>query len=130
MRIRSWYMILLLLPLASRAAFGASASTSGPWHYTLYQARIQQQANFCRSQEDIRELAGIFNRYGPRTGYAALSESPGCSTSIQTFTPRKVVEEVIISKGKPGEYTMRFVEVHNDKGETLYLVTTREVRPD
>lgn len=128
MGVRGWYMALLLLPLATRAGFSAGAD--GVWYYTLEQERIRQQASFCRSHEEIRELVRIFNRYGPRTGYSALAESPGCGTSIQTFTPLKVVEVVIISRGKPGEYTMRFVEVENEYGETLYLVTTREVRPD
>jgi hypothetical protein len=34
---------------------------------------------------------------------------------------------VAVSKGKPGAYMVRFVEVENDDGDVLYLVTTRDV---
>jgi hypothetical protein len=34
---------------------------------------------------------------------------------------------VTISQGKPGEYMVRFVEVEDDDGDVMYLVTTRDV---
>lgn len=97
------------------------------WHYTIDQPREKQQANFCVSREDVEEIAGIFDRFGPRTGYAALSASPDCAITVESFTPRKVLTSVTISRGKPGEYRVRFVEVENDRGDVKYLVTTREV---
>lgn len=113
--------------LGSAVLAGAAAAES--WHYTIDQPRSDQQANFCRTEADVQELAGIFVRFGPRTGYAALAETRACWTAIKTFTPRRIVTHVVISEGKPGEYVLRFVEVQNHVGETFYLVTTRDVRP-
>ena len=106
---------------------GLAAAAGGNQHYTLDQPREKQQANFCASRESIEEIAGIFDRLGPRPGYAALSASPDCFIAVHTFTPRRLVTVVTISEGKPGEYTVRFVEVENDIGEVIYLVTTRDV---
>ena len=114
-----------LLSLVAWSGFAAASGNA--WHYTIDQPREEQQANFCLSEKNVEEVAGIFDRYGPRTGYSALSESPGCEIAVHTFTPRRVVKTVTVSEGKPGEYKVHFVEVVNDHGETLYLVTTREV---
>ena len=103
------------------------AAAGGGWHYTIDQAREKQQASFCDSKEGAEEIAGIFNRFGPRTGYAALSTSSHCKIAVHSFTPRRILTTVAISKGKPGEYMVRFVEVENDDGGILYLVTTRNV---
>jgi len=114
--------------LISFVAWSASAAASGnTWYYTIDQPRERQQANFCLSEQNVEEVAGIFDRYGPRTGYSALSDSPDCEIAVHTFTPRRVVKTVTISEGKPGEYKVRFVEVVNDDGDTLFLVTTRDV---
>lgn len=107
--------------------WSCTAAVAGDWHYTVDQPREEQQANFCASARDIEELAGIFTRYGARPGYAALSASPNCKVAVDTFTPRKVLTAVTISKGMPGEYRIRFVEVENERGEVMYLVTTRDV---
>ena len=99
----------------------------GTWHYTINEPRKEQQANFCTNRESVEEIAGIFDRFGPRTGYAALSASADCEVAVGSFTPRRVLRTVTISEGKPGEYNLRFVEVENDHGDVLYLVTTRDV---
>lgn len=104
-----------------------AAAPGGSWHYTIDQPREQQQANFCHSKEGVEEIAGIFNRFGPRPGYAALSASPDCGVAVHSFTPRSVLATVTISKGEPGEYMVRFVEIENDHGDVMYLVTTRDV---
>ena len=104
-----------------------AAAAGGIQHYTIDQAREKQQANFCESRESIEEIAGIFDRLGPRPGYAALSASPDCFVAVHTFTSRKIMTIVTISKGKPGEYRVRFVEVENNFGDVIYLVTTRDV---
>jgi hypothetical protein len=104
-----------------------AATADGNQHYTIDQPREKQQANFCASRESIEEIAGIFDRLGPRPGYAALSASPDCFIGVHTFTPRRVLVVVTISEGKPGEYMVRFVEVENDSGDVIYLVTTRDV---
>jgi hypothetical protein len=103
------------------------APAGGGWHYTIDQAREKQQANFCDSKKGAEEIAGIFHRFGPRTGYAALSTSSHCKVTVHSFTPRRILITVAISKGKPGAYMVRFVEVENDDGGVLYLVTTRDV---
>jgi hypothetical protein len=104
-----------------------AAAASGNWHYVINQPRREQQANFCGGKKDIEEIAGIFTRYGARAGYAALSGSPNCQVAVKTFTPREVLITVTISKGMPGEYDVRFVEVEGRSDETMYLVTTRDV---
>jgi hypothetical protein len=103
------------------------AAPAAGWHYTIDQPRQEQQANFCAGRQDIEEIAGIFTRYGARAGYTALSGSPNCRIAVKTFTPREVLITVTISKGKPGEYRLRFLEIESDGGETMYLVTTRDV---
>ena len=104
-----------------------AAAAGGNQHYIIDQPREKQQANFCTSRQSIEEIAGIFDRLGPRPGYTALSASPDCFIAVHTFTPRRVLAVVTISEGKPGEYMVRFVEVENAFGDTMYLVTTRGV---
>lgn len=106
---------------------GPVPAVDADWHYTIDQPRENQQANFCDSREGVEEIAGIFNRFGPRTGYAALSDSADCAIAVHSFTPRKLLKTVTISEGKPGEYLVRFVEVEGNDGEIMYLVTTRDV---
>ena len=72
-------------------------------------------------------IADVFRRFGPRPGYAALTQSPQCATRVASFTPKAVVTRVIISKGEPGEYVVSFVRVLTAEGNVEYLVTTREV---
>lgn len=121
---RAW---LSLACTVSVLAWPSLASAAGAWHYTIDQTRKEQQANFCAGRQDIEEIAGIFTRYGARAGYAALSGSPNCEVSVRSFTPREILITVVISEGKPGEYSIRFVEVESDRGEVMYLVTTRDV---
>ncbi len=104
----------------------AAAADNG-WYYTIDQPREKQQANFCHSKNSTEDIAGIFNRFGPRTGYAALSASPDCGIAVRSFTPRRVLAAVTISKDEPGEYVVQFVEVENDHGGIMFLVTTRDV---
>lgn len=114
--------------LVSAIAFpGIAPAAEVPWHYTIDKPREKQQANFCETRTSVDELAGIFDHFGPRSGYAALASSPDCAVRVQSFTPRKVVTTVTISEGKHGEYKVRFVEIENDHGDVMYLVTTRDV---
>lgn len=125
MSIRMHLKQLCLLPVAAWSAL--APASDGVWHYAIDQPRKEQQANLCESRRGAEEIATIFDRFGPRTGYAALSESRDCAITVASFTPRKVLTTVTISEGKPGEYRLRFVEVENERGEILYLVTTRDV---
>ncbi|MDX1433760.1 MAG: hypothetical protein R3286_15060 [Gammaproteobacteria bacterium] len=115
---------MTLAALLTCAASGAQEI----WYYVIDVAQPARQVNFCVSEADVRGLVSIFERFGPRTGYSALAESTTCYIAVIEFTPRRIVEEIVIAEGKPEEYRMRFVEGQNENGETLYLVTTREVR--
>ena len=104
------------------------AAQNPPWFYTLGEARENQQANFCRTETSAHKVADVFEEFGPRPGYAALQATDRCWVAVETFTPQVMLREVIIEKGKPNEYLVRFVEVELSNGETAYLVTTREVK--
>ena len=106
----------------------AGAGAQEVWYYVLDVAQPARQVNFCMSEADVKGLVSIFERFGPRTGYSALAESKGCFIAVVAFTPRRIVDEIVIAEGKPEEYRMRFVEGHNGDGEIVFLVTTREVR--
>ncbi|NIR30546.1 MAG: hypothetical protein GWN84_14800 [Gammaproteobacteria bacterium] len=99
-----------------------------PWHYTIDQPRINQQANFCLEKTEAMLVAEVFRRFGPRPGYAALSQSSACARRVASFTPKAVVARVIISEGEAGEYIVSFVRVLTADGNVEYLVTTRDVR--
>lgn len=103
-------------------------AVAGDWVYVIDQARAGQQGNFCDSRREALEVARAFELKGPRHGYEALSETDGCSTDVITFTPREIIKEVVIAKGKKDEYKVRFVRVETDAGATRYMVTTRDVR--
>ncbi len=77
--------------------------------------------------ESLR-IAEVFVDRGARAGFSALDESIECRLRVETFMPEALLREVVISQGEPGEYTVRFVRVRLDVGETLFLVTTRAVR--
>lgn len=116
------------MSLLSLAAWpGFAPASDDAWRYTIDQPRSKQQANLCRSRAAAEAIAAAFNRFGPRSGYTALSESSDCAIVVESFTPRRVLSTVTVSEGKPGEYRLRFVEVENDRGEVLFLVTTRDV---
>ena len=106
----------------------AAPAHAAVWHYTVGIERAAQQANLCATRDDVLTIAEVFRRRGARPGYAELAQTPGCRRLVSTFTPRRIVAEVTISKGKPDEYKIRFVEVDTNDSERRYLVTTREVR--
>jgi hypothetical protein len=116
-----------LWALASIGWAGLAAATDADWGYVIGQPRENQQANFCTTRESIAEIARIFDRFGPRTGYAALSASPDCTLAVHSFTPRALLASVTISDGQPGAYPLNFVDVETHHGKRLYLVTTRAV---
>jgi len=106
----------------------ATPASAAVWHYTIGVERAAQQVNLCDARADVIAIAEVFRRQGALPGYTALAQADGCRRLISTFTPRQVTIEVTISKGKPGEYKVRFVEVDTTGAGRRYLVTTREVR--
>jgi len=119
-------IIPLLVALVLVAA--GPRANAAVWHYTVGVVRASQQANLCDARDDVLAIAKVFRRLGARPGYVALARAKGCRRLVSTFTPRRIMAEVTISKGKPGEYKVRFVEVDTSAAERRYLVTTREVR--
>ena len=111
----------------SAIGWSSLLAAGGDWHYTIDQPRQEQLANFCDSFKSIEEIADIFERLGPRTGYAALTGSADCAITVRSFTPRSILMTVTVSEGEPGEYRVRFVEIEDHYGDILYLVTTRDV---
>lgn len=125
------YRLTRMLVIAGLMGFlhppGAWAA-SHEWYYTIGEVRSNQQGNFCLTRADVVELAGIFRKYGVRPGFAALSSSPNCRLSVDTFTPREVVEEVdVTTRSGKNEYTISFIRVEMAAGQDLFLVTTRNV---
>ena len=114
--------ILVTLALAA-----GSTSAAGAWQYVIGEERADQQANLCESETAVAEIATIFRKFSPRTGYSALADSKECAMSVESFVPRRVVDEIVVAEGKPGEYRIRFVEVTLADGAVRYLVTTRNV---
>ena len=102
----------------------------GPWHYKLGQLKSNQQANLCAEKQDVIRLAKIFKNEGARPGYAALTQTNGCSIRIASFTPVKIVRQVMIEPDDVTKYAVSFVKVRTVQGDVQYLVTTRQVKKD
>ena len=129
-RSRSSRLTTIHLVLAIAMVACAPARAQEPWHYVLDEKHPARQANFCTTEDEVRDIVSIFERFGPRTGYSALAGTERCFIAVRSFTPTRIVDEIVISEGEPGEYRMRFVEGHDENGEILFLVTTREVKPE
>jgi hypothetical protein len=113
--------ILLSLPLA--AAGGRAAE--GSWSYRVGETRTGQQGNFCARQADAREIAAIFRRFGAPTGFAALSNAPGCFLAVHDTTPRGLLDAVRVDLQDGGHYVVRFISVDLDGDTPAVLITTR-----
>lgn len=113
--------------LLTGVLLGIESRADEPWHYTIGQSRANQQANFCLEKQTAFELARIFERRGPRAGYAALEQTSTCAIKVASFTPQKIITQVTIETGTGGHYTVTFVQVLMSDGAVQYLVTTRGV---
>jgi hypothetical protein len=113
--------VLLSLPLAATGGRAAD----GPWSYRVGETRFAQQGNFCARQEDAREIAGIFRRFGAPTGFAALSNAPGCSLAVHDTMPLDLLDAVRVDLQGGGHYVVRFITVELDGNTPAVLVTTR-----
>ncbi len=102
----------------------------GPWHYKLGKLKSNQQVNLCAEKRDVIRLAKIFKDEGARPGYAALTHTNGCSIRIASFTPVKIVRQVMIEADDVTKYAVSFVKVRMVQGDVQYLVTTRQVKKD
>lgn len=119
----------IVIALASALTLKSTASVA-QWAYTAGEQHEQQQANFCQTRDDVAEMADVFERFGARTGFSALSASPRCATASRTFTPLKLEREVVMALQSGETYSIRFIQVRLASGETRYLVTTRDFDAD
>ncbi len=128
MRNRARSLLLCLAALATFDAGGAaSAKSHQPWGYRIGVTRPPQQANFCDQREDALEIAQIFERFGARTGFSALSNAPNCSRRVHGVTPRALLQQVRIRLEDGGEYFVNFILVRAEDGSEPVLVTTRRL---
>lgn len=118
--------LLLLCTLASCSA-GADDEV---WAYRVGEAVPAQQANFCDSTEAALEIAEIFQRFGPRTGFSALSNASQCSKRILAVTPHSLLRQVQVPLASGDGYEINFIQVHADDGSEAVLVTTRRLMED
>jgi len=103
----------------------AAGTQSAPWSYAVGETRAPQQANFCDTRELALEVARVFERFGPRTGFAALAHAPGCSLRVHGVTPRALLHQVRVALESGDSYVVNFIDVDADDGSTPVLVTTR-----
>lgn len=118
------------LILLGALAYGGACAAEDAWGYRLGEAVATRQANFCDTAEAAMEIAAIFERFGPRTGFSALANSPQCSTRIHAVTPRSLLRQVPVPLESGGQYTISFIQVQADNGSEPVLVTTRRLIPD
>ncbi|MDH3691933.1 MAG: hypothetical protein OEU36_21025 [Gammaproteobacteria bacterium] len=97
------------------------------WHYTIGQPVVAQQSKFCTEFGAVDQISQIFEQQDPRAGYSTLGHHPSCRTVVHSFTPEKLVRQVVIAKDEPSEYVISFVRVLTSEGHTEFLVTTRHV---
>ena len=116
--------VLWLTLLALSQAPDAAASGD----YRIGSPRSEQQGNFCEDSRQIEELVDLFQRFGAPTGFSALSASTRCALRVHSFTPRSLYRQVEVSLSDGSAYTIRFIRVELSDGQSMILVTTRELR--
>ncbi len=121
MSSRNFVLAVVLLALCM-------AVKADSWSYTIGQMRVDQQANFCDNQATVDELAAIFQRFGPQTGYSALAGAPDCSLRVHSFTPVELKKSIRVKLESGDYYTINTIRVELEDGQTLYLFTTRKLQ--
>ena len=103
--------IVVLVPVLGASARSNRAGADRPWGYVAGGTRVEQQGNYCMREEDALEIAGIFRRFGARTGFSALTHAPGCSQRVHGVTPLTLLDAVLIRMDGGGSYTVNFITV-------------------
>ena len=98
------------------------------WSYVIGQMRSDQQANFCDTEAAVDELAAIFQRFGPQTGFSALASAPDCALKQHSFTPVALKKSIQIKLKSGDYYTINTLRVVLHNGQTSYLITTRKLK--
>ncbi len=106
----------------------SSALWADTWGYVIGEMRVEQQGNFCDSEAAVDELAVIFERFGPQTGFSALSSAPDCSLRVHSFTPVAMKQSVAIKLVSGGTYLVNTIRVELSDGRTSFLITTRHLQ--
>lgn len=108
----------------------ATEQQSLPWGYKLGEPGEPRQGNFCDDRQAALEIAGVFDRYGARTGFSALSNTPSCATRVHAVTPESLIRQVKIKLDGGGSYLVNFIQVQASDGSRPVLVTTRRLITD
>jgi len=118
---------LLCVVVLVLALLRAAPVSAGEWHYTIGKIHTGQQASFCLNEQAALEIAEVFTRFGPRTGYSALAGARDCTRLVRNFTPLEVIQTVAVAENEQNAYTVSMVRARTDRGEELILITTRRV---
>lgn len=105
-------------------------SETQPWGYRVGELGEARQGNFCDDTDAALEIAQIFERFGARTGFSALSNAPACATRVHAVTPESLLRQVEIKLESGANYAVNFIQVQADDGSRPVLVTTRRLIQD
>lgn len=119
--------VTILCPLLTWGNVAVADTAGAPWAYRIGATQPSRQGNFCDDQASALEIAAIFDRFGPRTGFSALAGSKACSTRVHEVTPERLLRQVRIPVEGGGEYVVNFIQVEADDGSRPVLVTTRRL---
>ena len=127
MRFPSVVTLCALLACCTALADDTATQT---WAYRIGATHPPRQGNFCDDQATALEIAAIFERFGPRTGFSALAGARECSTRVHEVTPEALLKQVHIPLEGGGEYVLSFIQVGASDGTRPVLVTTRRLIKD
>lgn len=113
--------------LADAATDKAADRQSPPWGYKIGEPGEPRQGNFCDNRQAALEIAGVFDRYGARTGFSALSNTPSCATRVHAVTPESLIRQVEIKLDGGDSYFVNFIQVQAGDGSRPVLITTRRL---
>ena len=123
--LRRPVLCLLALICCADVHAGGSEPAAQPWGYRVGEAGEPRQANFCDNSDAALEIAQIFDRFGARTGFSALSNAPQCATRVLTVTPESLLRQVEVKLESGSSYVVNFIQVQAEDGSRPVLITTR-----
>lgn len=119
--------VLTVILCASLAAGAAVADDAIAWGYRVGAAHPPRQGSFCDDADSALEIATLFERFGPRTGFSALADSADCTTRVHAVTPERLIRQVRVALDGGGAYHVNFIQVQAGDGSRPVLVTTRRL---
>lgn len=127
---RTTLFMLAALCSATVLADKATDPQSQPWGYQIGESGKPRQGNFCNDRAAALAIAGVFDQYGARTGFSALSNTPSCATRVHAVTPESLIRQVEIKLDGGDSYFVNFIQVQASDGSRPVLVTTRHLLPN